>query len=220
MADHTNEVSAIEQEPSEGPSTAVFLVPALSPHEAGSWGRGQAVALAELGFARNDQLSIDLLATLLHVLALEQRPEGFAWRAILVPGMERAPISVDLGFVAAEGDRLEALDRLLGVGGEGPLGGEVSDLSLNGVEARQHLRFTFRDPDTLEEAETGELWVTAGVACRRDVGSLGATDIVAATDTPQVDAVLHVLPSIYDLVTGDELAVALQRGEPNGSDTP
>lgn len=220
MTEHGSKIPAAGQGPSEAPSIARVMVPPLEPHEGASWGRGQALALAEVGCVRNDPLSLDLLAGLLHALAVERRPEGFSSRAIIVPGMERAPIAFDLAFVPARDERLEALDRMLGTGEENPLGGDTADISLNGVDGRQVMRFAFRDPDTGHEGETGDLWVTVGVACRRDIATVGPIDILAAADTSQVETLLEVLPSVYDLVTGDELVDAMQRTEQTGASAP
>lgn len=205
------EAGALDRMRWAGRSAAVLRVPDLSPLTAASWARGGAEALAALGFARNDPFSLAILANLLHALAVERRPETSTWRVILVPEMDTAPVAVDLGFSRARGDRLEALGQLLGAGSGSRLGIALADVTRNGVDARQCLRFALHEPETGLEARNGELWVTAMVACRRDLGPLGAADIVATTRTPQVDALELILASLHGLVTGGPLGAALER---------
>lgn len=219
MIQQTGGTPALEQPTWVGPSAALFWVPALARGEAAAWARDRARDFADGGLARNDLFSLGLLATLLHALAVERRPPGPDRRAILM-ALNCAPVAVDITLAPAQGDRVEALDRLLGVGtADVPTSG-VAEATRNGVDARQCLRFAYHDPVTGLGSTSGELWVTAAVACRRDLPALGATDLVATASTPQVDALPFLLPHLADAVTGQSLLGAAGEPGPDGPDGP
>lgn len=195
---------------------AVFLVPDVDIVDPGVWAAEQTAALTDLGLVREDDLTRTLVITLLHALAVERRPDGMAWRAIVVPGIEEAPIAVDLGFVDTIDQTDETLDELAGASIEAPLGSVVTDFSLNDVAGVQVLRFAFRDDEGRESSESGELWVAASLACRRHIPAVGSLDILALAATPRLETLLGILPYVYELLTGDQLAESLRHTARSG----
>ncbi len=180
-----------------------------------AWGRGEAAELAEAGAIRNDEQTMEAVAALLTVFAAERIPPDFSWRFVIVPAFDQPLLTVTLGFAEAVGDEDAALDALVGVGEPAPAGEHVADFDLDGRTGRHRLGFALRDPRTGEVTEDGELWVTAGVACRRNLPGAGLTDVLAVSTTPYAAQCAAVLPTIYELVTGeflsDTVAEALAR---------
>ncbi len=178
--------------------------------DAESWARAEAKQLAEVAAIRNDALTLEAVAVLLQALAEAAIPEGFSWRFALFAGPDVAPLWADVGFSPALAPVDEAWERMIGESLAAPQGRDVSDFELNGRRGRHCIRFGFRDPETNEPADTGELWASAAVVCRRQLGS-EEMDVLAGIRTPNLDELFALLPAVYELVTGD-LITALAEG--------
>lgn len=168
------------------------------------WAREQVDVLVELNAVLPDELSKDALGAVLVQLVESPRPEGFSWRYALFTALQVAPLAVEVGFAPVVASEDEAWDGLLMVHEESSAGQHVADFELNGAKGRHSLAFSFRDPETLEMRDSGELWVRAGVVTRRRLGPEDV-DVVAAVYTPHVEIVLGSLLTLYDLVSGDEI---------------
>ncbi len=208
-ADLTNEQieAALTALQEETPEVVVLPLPdSDSLPDLLGWGRVEAANLAEAGAIRNDEQTVEAVALLLSVFTAEPIPPDFAWRFAIIPAFDQPLLTVTVGFAQAAGDEDAALDAMVGAGEPSPAGVHEADFELDGRSGRHRLAFALRDPRTGEVAEDGELWVTAGVACRRDLPAAGVTDVLAVATTPYAAQCVAALPTIYELVTGDYLA--------------
>lgn len=198
--------AALAEIAKETPACVILPVPDLPTTQACvDWGLSEARDLAQVGAIRNDELTIETVGNLLRFLAEWPLPADFAWRFLVVSGVDQPILPVNVGFAAATGDAVTSWNAMSGTDSPAPAGRHVADFELGGVSGQHCLRFELRPLSTGNKADSEELWVTAGICCRRDLPHVGLTDVLAAVDTPYVDLLLGVLPCLYDLVTGGYL---------------
>lgn len=181
----------------------------------GAWARQETRDLAEVGAIRNDDQTFEAVGLLMQTFAEAPLPPDFAWRFVIVPGLDMPLLPVLIGFAAADGDVGAVLPEMTGVNVPSPLGHHVADFEINGRTGVHCLRFASRDERGNEDAEFGDLWVTAAAACRRELVPVGLTDVLAVVDSSDVYPVLAALSTIYELVTGEYLADAVRLAVPS-----
>lgn len=207
--------AALEDLNSEMQQFVVVPMPDLaSVTDVGAWSRAEARDLAEAGAIRNDEQTLEAVDVLLRVFAEAPLPPDFVWRFVIGPGLDMPLLPVLIGFAAAQGDAEAVLAEMTGVNVPSPLGQHVADFEINGRRGVHCLRFASRDERGKEDAEFGDLWVTAAAACRRQLAPVGLTDVLAVADTSDVYPLLASLPTLYELVTGDYLADAVRSAVP------
>lgn len=193
----------------EPESSEVALVPvpdADALPDATAWARDEASGLAALGAIRNDALTLEVVAALLHAIASSPHPEGFTWRWVAAVGPDRPFLTVELAFVPATRIAADQWPIMVAADRKAPLGSHEADFELHGVKGTHRIVFETRAEGEEAVEGAGEIWGTAAVVCRRDLPEAGATDILAAISTPYVEELFIALPHLYNLLTGEYLA--------------